>query len=95
MKFAIVISYREQQRETIRALAREHHDYLAGFLASGHVFAMGPVVDDQGALWVMEADSAERIEEIVRGDPYNQAGVFGAWQIQRLAYWSAKAHKGL
>ena len=93
MKFAVVIEYRSGA-ET-KNLAKRHHDYLASFLDSGRLLAAGPMAGDRGALWVLDADDQAGAEAIVRGDPFNEAGVFAAWHVHPLAYWSAKAHKGL
>ena len=46
------------------------------------------------AHWVLEAETAEAAEEIVKGDPYVEAGAIVSWKIRPLAYWSAQQAKG-
>ena len=93
MKFAAVIEY-SKDKSHVRSLGQKHHDYLAGFIDNGQLFAAGPMTDHHGALWIFEADTRETAEAMIQADPYNAAGVFVKWQIHPLAYWSAKAHKG-
>jgi len=50
--------------------------------------------DDRGALWVFDAETIDKAEEVVKNDPSTAAGVFAKCQIHPLAYWSAKAAKG-
>ena len=54
----------------------------------------GPFADDAGAIWVLDADSAEAADEIVKGDPFVAAGVIVSWQLRPIAYWSAQEAKG-
>ena len=56
--------------------------------------AAGPFADDAGALWVLDVESAEAAEDIVKGDPLVAAGVIIGWAIRPLAYWSAQEAKG-
>ena len=92
MKFALIIEYGE--RDMVKAVASAHRTYLRGLLEGGQLFAAGPLTEDGGALWVLEAETPEQAEEIVRGDPSHAAGAFVKRQVHPLAYWSAKACKG-
>lgn len=93
MKFAAIIEY-GGDKEDLRANHPAHRTYLRTFLDSGQLRAAGPFADDAGALWVLDADSAEAAEEIVKGDPLVDAGVITSWKIRPIAYWSAQEAKG-
>ena len=93
MKFAAIIEYGED-KPSLKANHPAHRAYLRTFLEKGQLRAAGPFADDAGALWVLDADSAEAAEEIVRGDPLVEAGVITSWKIRPMAYWSAQEAKG-
>lgn len=93
MRFAAIIEY-GADRDGLRANHPAHRTYLRTFLESGKLWAAGPFADDAGALWVLDADTAEAAEAIVRGDPLVAAGVITDWRIRPLAYWSAQEAKG-
>ena len=93
MKFAAIIEY-GSDKESLKANFSAHRTYLRMFLENGQLRAAGPFADDAGALWVLDADTAEAAEKIVRGDPLVAAGVMIGWKIHPLAYWSAQEAKG-
>ena len=93
MKFAAILEY-TSDREKVKSLQPAHRDYLRRFLENGQLRAAGPFAEDGGALWILDADTAEAAEEIVRGDPYFAAGVIESWKIRAIAYWSAQEAKG-
>ena len=93
MKFAAIIEYGED-KAGLKANHPAHRAYLRTFLENGQLRAAGPFADEAGALWVLDADSAEAAEEIVRGDPLVEAGVITSWTIRPMAYWSAQEAKG-
>ena len=93
MKFAAIIEY-GSDREKTKALHPMHREYLRGLLDSGTLLAAGPLSDDVGALWIVDAATIQEAEELVRADPYVEAGVIVKWKIQPLAYWSAREAKG-
>ena len=93
MKFAAIIEY-GQDKEQVKALHPAHREYLRRFLENGQLRAAGPFADDAGALWVLDAETAEAVEEIVKADPYVAAGVIVSWKIRPIAYWSAQEAKG-
>lgn len=93
MKFVAIIEY-GLDKEKVKAVHPSHRQYLRQFLANGQLFAAGPFAEDAGALWVLEAETAEAVDEIVRGDPYVAAGVILSWRVRPLAYWSAQETKG-
>ena len=93
MKFAAIIEY-GGDKEALKANHPAHRIYLRSFLENGQLRAAGPFADDAGALWVLDADSAEAADQIVRGDPLVAAGVIARWTIRPIAYWSAQEAKG-
>ncbi len=93
MKFAAIIEY-GGNGEGLRANRPAHRTYLRTFLDNGQLRAAGPFADDAGALWVLDADTAEAAGEIVKGDPLVAAGVITSWKIRPIAYWSAQEAKG-
>ena len=92
MKFVAIIKYGD--KEKVKASHLVHREYLRQFLENEQLRAAGPFADDEGALWVLEAETAEAAEEIVKGDPYVEAGAIVSWKIRPLAYWSAQQAKG-
>ncbi len=93
MMFVAIIEYGDDKAR-LKADHSAHRAYLRSFLENGQLQAAGPFTNDDGALWVLSADSAEMAEEIVRGDPLVEAGVIASWSIRPLAYWSAQEAKG-
>ena len=93
MKFAAIIEY-GGDTDGLRANHPAHRTYLRTFLENGQLRAAGPFADDAGALWVLDADTAEAAERIVKEDPLVNAGVITSWSIRPIAYWSAQKAKG-
>ena len=93
MKFAAIIEYGED-KAGLKANHPAHRAYLRTFLENSQLRAAGPFADDAGALRVLDADSQEAADEIVRRDPLVEAGVITSWKIRPLAYWSAQEAKG-
>jgi uncharacterized protein YciI len=81
MKFAAIIEY-VQDKAKIAEIRPSHRQYLAILKAQGNLAASGPFTDDWGALIVYEADSIERAETLLKGDPFFQAGIFVRWTIR-------------
>jgi len=93
MKFVAVIQY-GPEKEKVKATHPAHREHLRQFVENGQLLAAGPFAYDAGALWVLEAETADAIEEIVKADPYVAAGVVVSWNVRPLAYRSAQAAKG-
>lgn len=93
MKYVAIIEY-GADKDRLKAAHFAHRAYLRTFLENGQLRAAGPFSDDAGALWVLDADSAEKAEEIVKEDPLVEAGVITSWVIRPIAYWSSQAAKG-
>jgi uncharacterized protein YciI len=75
MKFAAIIEY-AQDREKVQSLRPVHRQYLADLKQRGQLAAAGPFTDDSGALIVYEAASRDEAEQLLRGDPFHQNGIF-------------------
>lgn len=93
MKYAAIIEYGNDMAG-LKANHPAHRTYLRTFLENGQLRAAGPFTDNAGALWVIDADTAEAAEEIVKGDPLVNAGVITSWKIRPIEYWSAQEAKG-
>ena len=93
MKFVAIIEYGEDKAR-LTSNHPAHRAYLRTFLDNGQLWAAGPFADEAGALWVLDVDSKEAADQIVKGDPLVEAGVTTSWNIRPLAYWSAKEAKG-
>ena len=94
MKFAAIIAY-GGERERLKISHPAHRDDLRTFLRNGQLWAAGPFTDDMGALWVIDADTEDAAQAIVRGDPFVEAGIIVGWTLHPIAYWSAREAKGL
>ena len=93
MKIAAILEYVPDQ-EKLKANWPAHRVYLRRFLEDGTLRAAGPFGDDSGALWILEVETIEQGEAIVRGDPFVAAGVCASWKVRPFAYWSAQESKG-
>jgi uncharacterized protein len=93
MKVVAIIEY-NGIKEQIHAHYEAHREYLRQFLTNEQLRAAGPFADNAGALWVLEVQTTDEAEEMVKRDPFVEAGVIVNWQIRPLDYWSAKAAKG-
>lgn len=81
VKYAAVIEYIGDQ-EKVQAIRPAHREYLGRLREQGKLAASGPFTDGSGALIIYEAESAAEAEECLRGDPFNQGGVFVSWRIR-------------
>ena len=81
-------------QDRIKATWPAHRVYLRSFLDSGKLLAAGPFENGSGALWVLDVDTVEEADEIVKGDPFVAAGTITGWTVRRFAYWSAQESKG-
>jgi uncharacterized protein YciI len=81
MKFAAIIEY-SQDREKVERIRPTHREYLRSLLASGKLDSSGPFTDNSGALIIYEAATKEEAEQLLRGDPFCQNGIFLSWQLR-------------
>jgi len=75
MKFAAIIEYL-QDKAKVEEIRPAHRAYLRGLKEKGQIAATGPFTDESGALIIYEAATKEDAEALLKGDPFNQAGVF-------------------
>ena len=80
--------------EDVRAAFPGDRRYLRSLLDGGQLLAAGPLANDAGALWIVEAETPEAAETMIRADPSYATGAFLKWEIHPPAYWSAEAAKG-
>ena len=92
MKFVAIIEY--GGGKALMEHHQAHRTYLRTVLESGRLYAAGPFEEDRGAIWILDAESAEAADAIVGGDPLVASGVITSWRIRGLAYWSAREAKG-
>lgn len=80
--YAVHYTYRDDA-EAIAAGRPEHRAYLAGLVEEGRLLASGPYVgvEPDQALLVFRADSAEAVEEMLVGDPFQRDGLVAAHEI--------------
>lgn len=70
----------------------EHREYLQTFLERGELLAAGPLGEPgpAGGLLLLQVESADRVEEILKGDPFYTQGVITEHMVQEwtLAFGS-------
>ena len=81
--------------ERIDAHMPEHMEFVRKYYASGHFLVSGRKVPRDGGVIVATAESRDRIEEIVREDPFHQHGLADFRIIEFRASQSAKGLKRL
>jgi len=81
VKFAAIIEYL-QDKDRVAELRPVHRQYLTSLRDRGQLVAAGPFTDDSGALIVYEAPTREEAEQLLRGDPFHEHGIFLTWQLR-------------
>ncbi len=81
MKYAAIIEYL-QDKAKVESIRPAHRQYLFGLRDQGQLAVSGPFTDASGALIVYEAGSPEEAEQLLRGDPFHQNGIFLKWVIR-------------
>jgi uncharacterized protein YciI len=81
MKFAAIIEYL-QEPDKVNSLRPVHRQYLLDLKARGQLAATGPFTDGSGALIIYEAATAEEAEQLLKGDPFSQNGVFVSYVLR-------------
>ena len=84
MKIAAIMDY-IQDKERTEVAWPAHRLYRQGFLDNGRLRAAGPFDDESGALWILEVETIEEAEKIVKGDPFVAAGVSVSWKLHPLS----------
>ena len=65
MKFAALLEYRQDPTK-LQSLHPARRVYLRRFLENGQLRAAGPFAEGAGALWILDAESPQSAEEIIR-----------------------------
>ncbi len=81
MKFAAIIEY-TRDKAKVQEVRPVHRQYLTNLLQTGRLVAAGPFTDDSGALIIYEAESRDAAENLLRGDPFYQNGIFQQFQLR-------------
>ena len=81
MKWAAVIEYLSDATQ-VEAVRPAHRAYLTELVNTGRLVCSGPFTDGYGALIVYEAETREAAEELMRGDPFHQNGIFLKWELR-------------
>ena len=86
MIYAVTIDY-GPDKSLIDAHRPPHREYLRGLVEQGILVIAGPFTDNTGGFIVYDVDSEEKVEEVIKGDPFYKNGVFKTWTIRpwRLA----------
>lgn len=80
MKFATTIQYGNPDK--IAEVRPTHREYLGMLKEQGKLWASGPFEDDSGALIIYEAETQDEAEQLVRNDPFHEAGVFQSYTMK-------------
>lgn len=81
MKCAAIIDY-SQDKAKIAEVRPTHRQYLATLRDSGRLVISGPFTDDSGALIVYETATRDEAEALLKGDPFNQNGIFVSYELR-------------
>ncbi len=80
MKFAVIAEFTSDAAKAAE-IRPAHRQYLSGLLEHGKLAISGPFTDGAGALIVLEVQTREEAEAIVKDDPFAHAGVYAFWAI--------------
>lgn len=70
MLFVVTIEY-VRPIEEIEKSTEDHRAYLRKLKAAGKLVASGPFVPRTGGMLLLQAESREQLDFILRGDPFN------------------------
>ncbi len=91
--FAVTYAY-DASAESLNEIRPTHREFLAKLLEEGVLLASGPMVDTNGALLILRADSVEEVSHLLNTDPFDIAGFIGERTITEwnpvFGPWSAK-----
>ncbi len=83
MLFVVTITY-VKPIEEIEKSTEDHRAYLRKLKSAGKLVASGPFVPRMGGLLLLECESREQLDYVLRGDPFNLRGL-AAYDIKQ---WS-------
>ena len=93
MKIVAIIEY-VGDKQKLKINWKLHRQYLRTILENGQLLGAGPFGDDSGALWILNVETTEEADGIVRGDPLVAENIIVNWKIRPFAYWMAKESQG-
>lgn len=72
--------------EDLMNIRKAHISYLSDLVEKGHLFAGGPFVDFSQALIIYQAESEEKVKELIEKEPFYVNRIFtdytiGEWTI--------------
>ena len=64
----------------------EHAAFIDQLVAEGFIFMGGPLVDEGGAMLIVNADDENEVREVLKNDPWFERGILklesvNRWQI--------------
>ncbi|MCC6575619.1 MAG: hypothetical protein IT462_17705 [Planctomycetes bacterium] len=71
MLFVVTITY-VAPIEDIEKSTEDHRAYLRKLKTAGRLVASGPFVPRNGGMLLIDAESREQLDYLLRGDPFNQ-----------------------
>ena len=72
-----------EDRSRIVSVRPHHQEYLFGLIDAGKLIAAGSFIpDDDGGLFLYEADTLREAEGLVHDDPYIREGLITAWKLR-------------
>lgn len=80
----VVILKDKISNEIEEGLNRRHVTHLKQTALDGHLFLCGPLIGHGGAIQIIEADSKEEAEEMIKKDPFVSEGFYKTYEIYML-----------
>ena len=72
-----------EDRSRIAAVRPRHQAYLFDLIDQGKLISAGSFIpDDDGGLFLYEAEKLHDAEGLVRDDPYIREGVISSWKLR-------------
>jgi uncharacterized protein YciI len=91
--FAVTYTY-DASADSLNEIRPTHREFLAELLEEGVLLASGPMVDTNGALLILRANSVEEVSNLLNTDPFDIAGFIGERTITEwnpvFGPWSGK-----
>lgn len=81
MTYAVTIEYGPNKTK-IDEIRPIHREYLKQLLDSGILVVAGPLTDGTGGHIVYDVESEEKVEEVIKADPFYKHGIFQTWVIR-------------
>lgn len=92
--FVIEVDYKKDL-EVIDELLDSHRDFLRGYYDEGIFLLSGPQVPRKGGVIIARGVSKEKLEELLKDDPFAQAGAAEYKIIEFLPRMSAQILAGI